>query len=74
MSAKPGTGNTRLLIRNLRTKTILPNLEVERLHAIETAARAMFATEYGVGPFRLSTFDPVIIGILRNALAMKEMA
>lgn len=65
MTIKAGTGNTRLLIRNLRTKTILSNEEVARLREIERAARALMNVSGGRGRLKDS---------LRDALAVTEVS
>jgi hypothetical protein len=46
----------------------LPKAEIERLRMIERAARNMMLTKYGVGAFKLTTFDPITIYALREAL------
>jgi hypothetical protein len=70
MTVKPGTGNMRLLIRNLRTQTQVPNGELARLNAIEKAARELIDSEYQ-RTFGPPLYDVANIGKLKRALKRK---
>jgi len=65
--------NLRLLVRNLRTKTTLPNEEVARLRAIEKAARVMIGSEFP-RTFGPPLYDVDTVSKLKTALRRKPIA